>query len=254
MSKLTLGLRGSGTLGDSLWLTPPLWVLKDVTIEMHDDEQSRAVSRVFDGLAQVKFVDNPAQKIYEQNKEPTHYAQRVLNTLNIDSVNCIPKIKITKQETEWAVDFLKSYPNPVVVVNDNSGKHDPQNPRATFVCPPDELMQQNVDLLIKSGYTPIQFGRYNEIGKPIRFTPLRNAVYIQGLSVRNLAACYSIIGKYIGGDTGDYHLMLAVGGMAHVYIPVESHSFGYIYNELLYFPQLWKGERIRVTYSIFSKI
>jgi hypothetical protein len=63
-----------------------------------------------------------------------------------------------------------------------------------------------------------------------------------------LAACYALVGQICCCDTGDYHLMLSVGGKVLLTSPDESEKLGYIYSELHYQPNLWKNEEIRVRY------
>lgn len=248
---MMLGLKGSGTLGDALWLTPAMRVRKDITVQMHNDEQSRQVSTIYNGLAKVEFVDNPAEKLYHKTNEPVHYAQRVLNQLGITEVNCIPHIKLEQKEIDFAHQYLVNIgdiKNPLAIVNDNSGCHDPFNYRAQYVRPNPKLIQQSVYSWKKAGFTIIQFGRNDDRF----FTPLEGVIQIRGASIRQLAAFYHIIGKGIFGDTGDYHLMLSVGGTSLTLVPDESKELGYIYDELHYKPELWKGQKIRCRYINFN--
>lgn len=250
---MIFGIKATGTWGDSLFLTPALQALKkkgeNSIVEMHNDEQCHAVSRVFDDLASVTFCDNPISKLYDINQEKTHYAQRILNELNIKEVNCIPKVILKKEEINWAKSFLKQYINPVVIVADVSGKWDKTNYRAQFVCPPKEMIQYIVDLYVKNNYTVLQFGRKEDD----RFTPLNNTIHIRGLKIRELLACYFVVGKYIGPDTGDYHAMLSVNGKCITLHPPENYKMGYIYHELHYLPEYWKDEKTRVRYVDFWK-
>ena len=251
---MILGIKDNGSLGDALYLTSAVNELnkrgEKVVVQMHKDEQCRAVSRVFENLTEVEYTDTPVDKLYE-NKRNTHAAQVILNKLGIDNVNCIPKIKLTPEEIEWAKNFLSQYEykNAIIVINDNAGSHDPTNIGALYKRPPVDLMQFLADGFTKDGFTVFQFGRKEED----RFTPLKNVVYMRGLNIRQLAACYSLIGKIISGDTGDYHLMLSVGGEAYVLCPEESELHGYIYHELHYTPELFREEKVRVMYSSFMK-
>lgn len=248
---MILGLNGSGSLGDALWLTPIMKARKDIIVQMHPDQQSRDVSVVYNGLAQVEFTDNPAEKLYHINNEQTHYAQKALNQLGITEVNCLPEILLTKEEIEWGREFLKQYEDKklLIILNDNSGHKDPTNIRARYVQPRASLMQQLVNNYIeKEGYTILQFGRKEDD----RFTPLDNTIKIRGLNIRQLAACYALIGQIISSDTGDYHLMLSVGGKALVLVPPESKELGYVYKELHYTPELFKGETVRARYIDYT--
>ncbi len=78
--------------------------------------------------------------------------------------------------------------------------------------------------------------------------PIDGIMQVRGLSVRQLAAVYHIIGKLISPDTGDYHLMLAVGGKAVCLAPAHSDQFGYRHWDLHYDALCWGEERPRVRY------
>jgi hypothetical protein len=248
---MILGLKGTGTLGDSLWLTPAIWGLKakgiSAKVQMHDDRQCREVATIFDNLCPVEFVDNPPERLYITNKENTHSAQRILNELKLDNVNCIPKIILNDNEIDWATALLKEYKNPVAIVNDNSGSHDLTNTRAQYVRPRSSLMQQQADDWMGEGNTVLHLISGN---RP--FTRLTGCVEITGFNIRQLAACYKVVGRGIFSDTGNYHLMLAVGGKCLVLVPDESQKFGYIYSDLHYTPELWRGEEIRARYCNFN--
>lgn len=234
-------------LGDNLWITPLFKNGVKGSVTFSDTPRTRSIARIFDGLADVDFV--PLVENVQKSADETHEAQRILNCWDRTDVNCIPEIKITKEEIEGAQAFLSPYKNPIVVIADNSGSSDPKNYRASVVRPPIPYMQYLCDQAAKR-YTPLQFGLSpNYYGQGIsNFTKLNGTVEIRGLPLRQLAACYHVCGKYIGGDTGDYHLMLSVGGKAMVSIPHECR--GYQYRRLLYTEELWKGEPVRVKYFL----
>lgn len=247
--KLILGLNSIGSLGDCLYLTAAISQFENVTVQMHDSPQCRRVSLIYKNLADVEFVDNPDIAIYKKaTGNNVHAAQRALDYLNITSINCIPRIILDEEEIKWAKEFLKNINNPVVVVNDNGGSSTEGNYCAQYRRPPTEVIQSVVNKLIKNEYSPIQFGIKDLKDRDNAFTSLNNVIEIRGLDVRQMAACYYLIGKYIGGDTGDYHLMLSVGGKCITFIPPENASLGYIYSDLLYTEDLWKNEKIRVKY------
>ena len=156
---MTLGMNGCSSWGDCLYITAALNVIPGSTIQLHKGHQEEWVSKAFDGLANVEFVDSPLERIYVKNKDKTHSSQRVLNELKIDHLtNCIPKVIVTEKEESWAKDFLEKYLNPIVIINDNSGGWDATNYRAHYVRPSIELMQDICYHLTKKGYTPLQFG------------------------------------------------------------------------------------------------
>lgn len=246
---MTIVSQSGGNLGDALWLTPLARYIPDLVVQMRaGDKRSRAVAPIFDGLCKVEFVDNPSEP--NKSKLDVHVARKILYAYGVVGRNSIPSIKLTEQEIAWAKEYLKDYKDPIVMINNNSGTNDPANFRARYVCPPQESMQEICDHFVKNGKTILQFGPDAKYYDRDPFIPLNGAVQIRGLGVRELAACYAVIGKMISGDTGDYHLMLAVGGETVTLIPFESFPLGYVYSDLLYgfVADDWAGEPQRCAY------
>jgi len=77
------------------------------------------------------------------------------------------------------------------------------------------------------------------------FTPLNGAFPLWDLPIRQMAAIFHVVGRYIGPDTGDGHLMLAVGGKADILVP-ESNA-EYPHEHFHYDDSCWTGEK-RVRY------
>ena len=235
-----------GSLGDNLWITPLFKNGRKGKVIATDIPTIRSLMPLFDGLAEIEFV--AAAPDVSKSPDQTHEAQRILNYYGISDVNCIPQIKLTPEEVEWARDFLSPYENPIVVIADNSGSSDPNNYRARYVVrPPVENIQYLCDSL-RHKHSLLQFGLkpdFYRLGYS-NFTKLDGTIEIRGLPIRKLAACYHVCGKYIGGDTGDYHLMLAVGGKAVVSVPPANEYYNT--KSLLYHDSLWKGELTRVRY------
>jgi hypothetical protein len=255
-NKMILGNKGNGSLGDILWMTAVLRYIKDIKISLHADERSEWVAKVFENLCEVEHVDHPPERpdnIIDTTKEPyssSHRSRKILLALGITDKVSVPLIKITEDEINWAKDFLRDYRNPVVIVNDNGGSGDKNNSSAFYRKPPSHIVQQFTNELIKKGFTPLQFGKSEDD----KFTKLENCIPIRGLNLRQTAACYNVIGQYLGGDTGDYHLMLAAGGKTTVLIPDENLSLGYNYSDLLYKPENFENSISRVNYINFHRV
>jgi len=240
---------GGGNLGDALWLTPLARYIPDLVVQLRKgDKRAAGVAPIFDGLCKVEFIDNPPSP--NKSNLDVHSTQKILYAYKLVDKNSIPAIKLTEEEISWAKDYLKDYLNPIAIINNNSGTNDPINHRARYVCPPHEYIQRIADFYRLSGRTVIQFGTEKGYYDRDPFVPIDGAIIIRGLSVRQLAACYHVIGQMISGDTGDYHLMLAVGGKCVTLVPLESFQLGYIYSDLLYgyAADDWKGEPVRVIY------
>jgi hypothetical protein len=240
---------GGGNLGDALWLTPLARYIPNLTVQLRKgDKRAAAVSSIFDGLCKVEFIENPESP--NKSKLDVHSAQKILYAYNIIDRNAIPAIKLKDEEISWAKEYLKNHSNPIAIINNNSGTNDPLNYRAKYVCPPHEYIQEIADHYRKNGKTVLQFGPLSDYYDHDPFVPIDGAIQIRGLSARQLAACYHVIGQMISGDTGDYHLMLAVGGKCVTLVPHENFQLGYIYSDLLYgyAADDWKGEPVRAMY------
>ena len=245
-----------GNLGDALWMTPLFKNNRDGIINILDVSETRRLEDIFYKL-NISIQYLPHLKPLTIDKTQTHVAQQYLNFFNINDDNCIPKINIKEDDLLWAKDLISKYPNPLVVISNNIGSSDPQNYWGAYRTPPLDIFKNLLEEYSKK-YTLLHFGlSKNFIKKSYgnecnNFSELPNCINILDLNLSKLAACYSLIGKYLGGDTGDYHLMLSVGGKCNVLIP-EHHYLGYNYNSLLYFNSLWKNEKPRVKYTRFSQ-
>jgi len=255
-NKIILGNRGNASLGDILWMTAPLRYSNNIKISLHADDRSKWVGKAFENICEVEYVDNPPIRpdhLVDTTQEPyfsAHRSRKILLSLGIVNEVSVPFIKLTKDEIDWATNFLKDYKNPIAVINDNSATGDKTNYSGNYRRPPSEIMQVFVNKLVQNNVTPLQFG----MSEDEKFTKLSNSIPIRGLSLRETAACYYIIGEYLGGDTGDYHLMLATGGKATVLIPEENLNAGYNYNDLVYKPENFENSISRVKYINFHKI
>ena len=157
--------------------------------------------------------------------------------------NCIPTIEITEAEKKWAKACLEPFGDCVAFVADNNGSHDHGDLHARHRIYPDwePILEE-----YRKRYTVLQFGLSG------RTTPFRNVDHvIPDLTIRELAASYWWIGRYLGVDTGYAHLMLAVGGKSHFLVP-QSTSF-YRWDEYHFTPELWRDEAVRVRYFPFKR-
>lgn len=248
-NKLIIGSKCGG-IGDNLIFTPIFKVFRNATIELLEHPKSHIVAPIFDNLCEVRFVKEPTQ--CPESFHP-HVAQKKLEGLNIDKlVNCIPLIYLKKEELIWAQDYLRQYSSNitqfVAFSTDNNGSKNPQDTHAHYRLMTQEQAQKVIDFYAKR-FTVLQFAMTNN------YTKLNNCVPLLDLTIREMAACFTIIKKYVGIDTGHYHLMLAVGGVARVFVP--SSSYFYNHKEWHYTQELWKTgrpESCRVEYINFSKI
>jgi hypothetical protein len=243
-------------LGDTLWVTPLTRYIDDVVVQMlGHDARSRSTAQILDNLCEVEWVKSTGEtpKTYGQ----IHVTQRILQAYGHGGKPSIPRVVLMSEEIIWALKFLREQGvNPVhavAITNHNSGSGDPTNARAHYVRPPRDVIQTLARFWKAAGYSVVQFGPAPTFHDRDPFDPLEGTIQIRGLSVRQLAACYHVIGKWIGGDTGDVHLMLAVGGKAAMLHPPHSEAWGYLHWDLLYDKVCWGEERPRVHYALHSQ-
>lgn len=244
----------AGSLGDWLSLTPLLNAKKDCLVLAPDTPHTRKFAELYKGLAEVEFVNHAIPNTLETN-EPLCFSQRILNVYGLRDVSPIPVIKILDEEKEWAKDFLKQYSNPTVFANSVGGADSskPEHHVSNYRKLPDNVTNEIIAKLTEQGRTLIKFGTkktQNNIYNNYETFP--NVINIPDLTLREVAACYSVIDNYVGADTGDHHLMLAAGGVCTTLIPPD--SWNYSHARHLYLDYAWKYEpMVRESYLIFKK-
>lgn len=241
-----------GNLGDILTLTPLFKKIKNATLEIIDDEVAKNKGCLMQGLCNVVYTKNPAPEC-PQTKEKTHRSQRMLNALGITDVNAIPFIIVKDEEIAWAKDFLNKYDNPVVFTPYNSCSFDPSNYGAQARTFTNEMCRIYINELSKK-YTILQFGLgpnfYSKM--PTQIVEFDKVINIPNLNLRQLAACYKVIGKGLFSDTGDPFLMISTGGKVIETIPMNLSYYPY-WDYAYIDDHLWKGEKRRAKYFCMTR-
>lgn len=258
MTRFTIN-NTAGSLGDWLSLTPILRAKakENPLVIALDSPHTRLFAAVYDGLAEVQFVKGPIEDT-PQTAEAVCFSQRILNHYKAFDQSPIPSINVTDAEVEWARGFLKDYPNPYVFnPTTASARFDkPYTDICNYRRLPIALVVSIIDGLKKAKYTILKFGtKETQKGIYQNHEEFDDVVSLPDLTIRQLAACYKVIGKYVGTDTGDHHLMLAVGGECRLFVPPET-AF-YQYRSTLYLQHgeydPWKGGPVREIYSRFDR-
>ncbi len=244
-----------GNLGDTLWLTPLARYEPDLTVWMRgDDAKACSVAPILDGLCKVRLEPNPP----ETRKAPirAHVTQQILAAYGHGGKPSVPRVILKGDEIAWAIAYLRKalggkqqVGKVIALVNHCSGSADPTNYRASYVRGNPAAFASIARFWLGAGYKVLQFGPAPGFYTPDVFTSIEGAIPVRGLSVRELAAVYHVIGKLISLDTGDYHLMLAVGGKVACLVPPHSDQMGYRHWDLHYDATCWGDEKPRVTYA-----
>lgn len=222
----------AGSLGDWLSLTPLLAAAPGSTVIAQDSPHTRQFATLYEGLAKVEFskeavADTPV------TDEVGPVSRRILNYYGFRDFSPIPVVRLLDYEFAWAREFLSKYPNPIAFNNTTaSARRDkPEHDICNYRRMPDVLSGRIIRTLYDGGYTVIRFGckgtMRNIYDNYDRFPGIVNLL---DLNLRQLAACYHVIGRYGGTQTGDLHLALA-SGVKELYVFVPPSCFHYDYDK-----------------------
>lgn len=190
-------------MGDILLLTAVAKHCPDA--EVHLQTEAKKFSRFFRDICKnVIFTDHiiPMPELgYD------HHALRKLRAIGLADKCYLPYVSVSEDEKKHGLKLIESYNNPIAFVanSSNNWKHERE--------PKYEYFQSIVDHLVESGHDVLQFGLSSN------FTQFFKTIPLIDLDIDTLIKYYSAIQQFIGVDTGDTHLMLAVGGKCSVHIP-----------------------------------
>jgi hypothetical protein len=250
INEIIMGSQGGG-IGDNLQITPIFKYFKNSTIEIKNNENGQHIAPLYEGMADIIFKSKPILQeesfnIYGDVSRHHPLRNGALNYLHIfgieNKVSPIPWILLKKDEIEWAREFLKDYKNPLAIVCSNSGYKGTSTASYRFL---DFERWQYIINEYSKKYTILQFGLPNDT------TNLNNIIPLLSLSIRQMAACFYVIGKCISIDTGPYHLALAVGAYVKCLVPTFGSTTDYFFGNWSYSPEMFDGE-IRANYYLFE--
>lgn len=140
----------------------------------------------------------------------------------------LPTVVLTEAEKVWARAMLSHYHRPIAFAPTCAKEwaHIRERPSEYWEPIVERLNDRDV----------LQFGR-------AEYPTVKGCARIPFLKLRQLAAMYSVIGEYLGADTGDLHLMLAVGGKATCVVPDAERK---------YVTQEWHYNSPRVSYINYN--
>jgi hypothetical protein len=206
----TLSTTGPG-LGDTLLFTSPF-------------RHSNAKHKIINLTPSIErfsfFFENLVTKInITDNIEPTtdighgHFAARKCRHAGYEGTDIIPQIIFdsTPYDNE-VISVLKNIETPVVLKLEcsNTWKHLRQFP-----------LEYWLNYLKIPPHNIIQFGVSDS------FIPFPGAIHMVDVPLKLQTAYFRHIKRYIGVDTGDLHLMLAVGGCVEVHVPPSNIYYKY---------------------------
>lgn len=200
-------------LGDYLLLTAIIkYFPKQFTIQLPPEKQRFSI--LFKDLADIE-VSCEIKTLSDFGPYGEHYATRKLrNFFGNDAVllDNRPLVLFSDIESEkWVAEYLKDKPNPAIFVPTCS-------PQWKNVRNIPEPIAKNIYKQVEENYTPIvcqSSSNFLDIGKN----------QLIDLDLKKYICLLRKVGIYFGANTGDEHLMTAVGGKTFVYQPEDHHLF-----------------------------
>lgn len=201
-------------LGDNLLLTPILkYFPNQITIQLPSKNERFKI--LFENLAKVEITDE-LQLWPDLGPPGEHYATRKLRNFFGDSAIYLdnrPIVLYSDRESElWVNDYLKDKPNPVIFVPNCSKQW------SSIRNIPLEIVNEILKNLKSSNATPIvcqSSNNYTDIGE----------CQLNDLDLKKYICLLRKVGIYYGANTGDEHLMTAVGGKTIVFQPEDNEYF-----------------------------
>lgn len=272
-------------LGDTLWITPIYKIFKDTETIIYDTERNRSMAFLFDGLTNIKYENQSFEPfdyheyifknygkiskeefLYWKNYDPTHLATKLFKYLGIQTKeSIIPFINPSEECISIGKDILNkigNIKNPIIFVANNTAgnfkdkasknQFDLGDIMAAYRTLRPDYWQEIINYYSKE-YTFLQCGKDGRVFEFENVIPIYKYLKEYSNELKAITGLYSIIKKYIGVDTGDYNLMLSVGGECKVLIPEASQLYGYngissVFREKDYL----ENEKIRTEYINFS--
>ena len=230
IEKKEIKIYASG-LSDLLTYTPLYRTGLDIKICLKDADQERRLAPIFKNMFDVEIRNDVHADSLTGDHNNLPVSKSRLYNFGYPNSSCIPLVLLDQDEIKTGYDLIKQYKNPVAIVI-NTANND-QNRNISNI----DLWVKMCNFFKKEGYTPIQFGLSKNLNR------IPDIEYILDLPIRQLAAVYYNIGRYIGVETGDSHLMIAVGGKTTVIYPNSQYNKRYQYP-----PSEWKNDTIRARY------
>ena len=200
-------------MGDLLLLTSICkYFPNKLTIQLPPNKQKYSI--LFDGLANIEITEN----IYElPSLGSGHYSTKKLRNFffnNAELLDNRPIVLYSDIESEkWSFEFLENKPNPVILVPNCSKEW------ASVRNMPKDIVEKNISNLKLNGFTPILM-----INKENKYET-NYEHQLEDLELKKYICLLRRVGFYIGCNTGDEHLAIAVGCSTNVFQPKDGNGF-----------------------------
>lgn len=253
MKNIIFGVQ-EGSLGDAIMLLP---VVNQSNFILQTDSYNNRYE-IFKENCRIDIV-KPEELIREEKSielfgdktkisPPRNACVKWCDVFGINTSNYIPSINLTKNEENWANNFISQFKKPVIVF--------------TPVCAgykdnPDEIRSFKV---FPFGFWKIIIGilsvKYDilYVCKENEYVPFDgNYTPILDLGIRQTAALLNKSGIYLGIDTGIRHLAIASKAKEYTLVPTYGWGPNYYFPCFGYTKELWINEECRSNYYLFQE-
>jgi hypothetical protein len=206
--EIIIGTQNTG-LGDALLLTSVCRHAQNKKITINLKPACKKFAFLFQEIAdKIIFTENPVETI---GVGGGHFARRKCRLVGYDDKDYLPYIKFNNKEYDEEInEILSKFKNPIILKTGCSKqwKHVRQFP-----------IKYWQDYFTNKSYNFIQFELSDN------FLPYPGAIHFLDAPLEKQAAYYKAVKRYIGVDTGDLHLMLALGGHVEAHVPPNIHEY-----------------------------
>jgi hypothetical protein len=208
-----IGVNNNG-LGDTLLFTSLCKYDRNFKIQLR--EKNKRFSCLFQNLAEVEIVEEITKWPISGGKTE-HYATSILKNFfkNAELLDNRPLVLFSDEESEtWVSEFLKDKKNPVIFSPISSGG------QSAYTSIPKEISSMILTKLIQDQITPIiSVYNYEDFDYENNFTCIKN------LDLKKFICLMRKVGIFIGCNSGDMHLAVAVGAEVQVFQPKSNQFF-----------------------------
>lgn len=184
---------GAYALGDTLTLTPLASALGSKAIMLIPPKMAH-FEFLFRNLCQTKITTDFPIFPWKRGQA----AKQKLDMYGLGSVSPIPVVKLDPAVIKKGREFVARIASPLAFVPTCSKGWEHIRQRQP-------LFWKEIVKKLSARFTVCQFGRKE-------YPTVDGAKRMPWVDLETLAGIYHHIGNYVGVNTGDYHLMLAVGG------------------------------------------
>jgi len=195
-------------LGDTLLLTGICRYKRDCIVELHPSCEK--FSFFFNGICEsINLTQTPTRTPHVGSGT---FLERKMNACGIHNKKPLPLVILSKDEQKEAKQKIKNFKNPLIISVNCSKKW--KHVREFDV----EKWNKITDSL-KDDYTLLQFGISDN------FTKIDHTIPFVDLSLLEMCKYFFGVGKYLGVDTGDRHLAIALGCETTILHPNDHNNY-----------------------------